>query len=195
MVQEMGAEVFLDLKFHDIPNTVAKAIEVVARLKPYMLTLHTMGGVSMMEAAVRTRTSTFETSGCRSPLLLGVTILTHLDRPQINSLGIMRSVRRQVVFLSKLAEKSGLNGVIASPREVAHIRKAVKEDFVIVTPGVRPLWAAKNDQRRIATPRDAIASGADYVVMGRPILKSKNPPEAAQRILKEIESQGKDATE
>jgi orotidine-5'-phosphate decarboxylase len=168
-LHEQGRECFLDLKFHDIPHTVAKAVESATALRVHLLTLHTSGGAEMLEAAAAIP---------NHPLLLGVTVLTSVDG----------NVQAEVLHLAKLAKASGLNGVIASPHEIHMIREAVGKDFLIVTPGIRPSWAEAGDQKRMMTPAEAVAAGADYIVVGRPIIASNDPAQAAARVLEEMAS-------
>jgi orotidine-5'-phosphate decarboxylase len=187
-----GGSVFLDLKLKDIPNTVAGAVQaIVSGLGPAvcMLTLHCDGGSAMLRAAVAA-------AGPRSmarPLLLGVTVLTSIDAQMLSDeLAVERELTAQVVHLAQLARASGLDGVVASPWEAPAIRQACGPDFLIVTPGIRPDWAASDDQRRTATPAAAIAAGADFLVVGRPISAAADGPQpAAQRIVQEMA----DATE
>ena len=197
MLHDKGCEVFLDLKFHDIPHTVARVTAVAVRCKVFMFNLHTLGGIEMMREAVESAEGESERLGIRRPLILGVTILTSLDRRELNRLGIMRSVRREVIFLSKLAQKAGLDGVVCSPREIRYIRDAVDDDFVIVTPGIRPKGPLpgrdgisngikQEDQKRVAAPAEAVREGADYIVVGRPITEAKDPFEAANAIMEDI---------
>ncbi|HVM61738.1 MAG TPA: orotidine-5'-phosphate decarboxylase [Verrucomicrobiae bacterium] len=166
-LHEQGRDCFLDLKFHDIPNTVAKAVESAAALKVRMLTLHASGGEEMLRAAAAV---------ADHPLLLGVTVLTSVGG----------NVRAEVLRLARLAKKSGLNGVIASPREIHPLRELLGEKFLIVTPGIRPAKAERGDQRRTMTPAEAIIAGADYIVVGRPIVDAASPARAAQRIAEEV---------
>jgi orotidine-5'-phosphate decarboxylase len=168
-LHEQGRECFLDLKFHDIPHTVAKAVESATALRVGLLTLHTSGGAKMLEAAAAIP---------NHPLLLGVTVLTSVGG----------DVQAEVLRLAKIAKASGLNGVIASPHEIHMIRKAVGKDFLIVTPGIRPAWAEAGDQKRVMTPADAIAAGANYIVVGRPIIAADDPAQAARRVLEEMAS-------
>ena len=180
-IHSWGGRVFLDLKFHDIPNTVANAVEEAARRKVFMVTLHTLGGRKMMEEAVK-RTKEISPR----PLLLGVTILTSMGLREMEEVGLKGSVEEEVVRLAQLAHSCGLDGVVASPREARAIRKTLSREFVIVTPGVRPMGAETQDQKRVATPREALAAGAHYVVVGRPICQAPDPVEAAKRILEEL---------
>ena len=166
-LHEQGKECFLDLKFHDIPNTVAKAVESATTLGVRMLTLHTCGGAEMLRTAAAVP---------HRPLLLGVTVLTSVGG----------NVQEEVLRLARLAKRSGLNGVIASPREIHPLREIMVTKFQIVTPGIRPVKSDLADQRRAMTPAEAIIAGADHIVVGRPIIAAKNPAQAAVRIAEEI---------
>ncbi|MBF0567104.1 MAG: orotidine-5'-phosphate decarboxylase [Nitrospirae bacterium] len=187
-IAETGGNIFLDLKFHDIPNTVAGAARAVSKLSVKMFNVHTMGGLEMMAAAVK---AAEQWAPMRRPLILGVTILTSIDKQAMNhQLRISGEVEDQVVYLSCLAERAGLDGVICSPKEIESIRKNVSRNMLIVTPGVRPIWASVQDQKRISTPGEAVIKGASYLVIGRPITK---PPskigtcvDAARLIAEEI---------
>ncbi len=186
VVRRKGCKVFLDLKFHDIPNTVMKASRAAAKQNIYMMTVHAMGGLTMMEKAVESAREEADRLQISPPLILGVTVLTSLDKEDIQAVGIAGKVDEEVLRLVKLCEKAGLDGVIASAKEVPKIRKAVKEDFLIVTPGIRPSWSRKKDQKRVATPEEALDMGADYLVIGRPITAEDDPQDAAKRIIEEI---------
>ena len=178
----LGYEIFLDLKFHDIPNTVAHAVAAGARLPGVrLMTIHASGGAEMMRAAR-------DAAGTRAkrPRLLGVTVLTSLDAATLRSVGVATAPVQQAVALAKLAKASGLDGVVASAHEISEIRKACGPGFLIVVPGIRPATAAADDQARVATPGDAIRAGADYLVVGRPITATAKPREAAMRIGEEI---------
>lgn len=189
LVQKKGAKVFLDLKFHDIPNTVANSVRSAARLGVFMANVHTLGGVEMMRQAVYAADDEAKKLRLDRPKILGVTILTSMDKTDINEIGIDRDLEEQVLYLSKTAKESGLDGVVASPEEVSAIRKNLGKDFIIVTPGIRPAWAkGKGDQKRIMTPKEAIEAGADYIVVGRPIIEAKDPLSAAEKIVEEIEN-------
>jgi orotidine-5'-phosphate decarboxylase len=180
----LGFEVFLDLKFHDIPNTVAGAVRAAADLPGVtLLTLHTSGGIAMMRAAR-------EALGGRKtrPALLGVTVLTSLDAAALRKIGMSGSVRSRAVALAKLAQDAGFDGVVSSAHEVRAIRQACGPKMLIVVPGVRAASGATTDQARVATPAEAIRAGANYIVVGRPITAATNPREAAISIAKEIES-------
>ncbi|HZS08269.1 MAG TPA: orotidine-5'-phosphate decarboxylase [Blastocatellia bacterium] len=185
----MGEEVFLDLKFHDIPNTVAGAAVEAARLGVKIFNLHALGGSAMMRASVEAVDAVASREGLRRPLILGVTVLTSHDQQSLHEIGIDSLVEDQVVRLARLCEASGINGVVASPREISPLRQTItSSNFVILVPGVRPAGAALNDQSRVMTPADAIRAGADYLVIGRPITAAPDPVEAAEKILKEIGS-------
>jgi orotidine-5'-phosphate decarboxylase len=186
-VKDLGGRVFLDLKFHDIPNTVAKAARAAVRMGVDFFDVHASGGRAMMSAASEAAGKEAEAAGIALPVSLAVTVLTSLGADDLrNDLNISNSPEAQVVSLARLAKSCGMGGVVASPREIKAIRDAVGEDFVIVTPGVRPAWSDKADQKRVATPAEAVASGADYLVIGRPILSAKDPVEAAVRIKNEL---------
>lgn len=183
-VQRYGGKVFLDLKYHDIPNTVAKAMCEAARIGLQLVNLHALGGAEMMETAVAAVRKEFSDS--ERPQLLAVTILTSSTAETLRQVGIDHSVEDMVLRLALLAKASGMDGVVASPLEIEMIRKACGPDFLIVTPGVRPSFAAVDDQKRIMTPQAAVLAGADYLVIGRPIAKANNPAEAADLIAAEI---------
>lgn len=184
----MGEKVFLDLKFHDIPNTVAKAGIEAARLGVSIFNLHAMGGSKMMRAAVEAVNEAAERERIPRPLILGVTVLTSHTQESLNEVGIERRLEDEVVALARLCNASGINGVVASPQEIAPIREAVRDRaFVVLTPGVRPAGTALDDQSRVMTPAEAICAGADFLVVGRPITAADDPVVAAQKILEEIE--------
>ncbi len=183
LVHDNGARVFLDLKFHDIPNTVAHAVRSAAKLGVFMVNIHALGGSEMMMKAVEAARESE-----KRPKLLGVTVLTSMDQSAIGEVGIERKIEEEVVSLARLGKESGLDGVVASPNETGLIRKNLGKDFIIVTPGIRPTGAEKNDQKRVMTPKDAIMAGADYIVVGRPITETKDPLGAAKKIIKEMES-------
>jgi orotidine-5'-phosphate decarboxylase len=184
----MGEQVFLDLKFHDIPNTVAGAGVEAARLGARIFNLHALGGSAMMRATVEAVEKASGREGLGRPLILGVTVLTSHDERSLAEVGIGRTIEEEVVRLARLCAASGLDGVVASPREIAPIRDAIsRPDFVILVPGVRPTGAAHYDQSRVMTPAEAVRAGADYLVVGRPITESEDVAQAAQKIVKEIE--------
>jgi len=180
----LGFGIFLDLKFHDIPNTAAGAVAAAAELpKVRLLTLHTLGGAAMMRAAR-------EAVGNKKnrPKLLGVTVLTSMDEAALQGVGISGSAAERALALARLAQQAGLDGVVASGHEARAIREACGPKFLIVVPGVRPASAAANDQSRVTTPAQAIAAGADYLVVGRPITEARKPRDAALAIAREIAS-------
>lgn len=168
-INKKGRKVFLDLKFFDIPNTVEKATLAAAKHKVFMLTLHATGGLEMLRRAK----NAFKGMKKR-PLLIAVTVLTSKDE---------KGTKTRVLDLARLSRKSGLNGIVCSPRETWLIKKVCGKNFIVVNPGIRPVWAAENDQKRVATPEEAIKSGADFIVVGRPITKAKNPVLAVKRLI------------
>ena len=181
-LKEQDKEVFLDLKFHDIPNTVAGAVAAAAELGVKMLNVHASGGMEMMRAAARAAGESES-----RPRVLAVTVLTSIDQTILSEeVGCKRALEEQVLNLAKLASAAGLDGVVASPKEITIIRENLGPDFLIVTPGIRPAWAAKGDQKRVMTPAEALRAGADYIVIGRPITASPNPRDALERIIAEI---------
>ena len=186
MIKKTGARVFLDLKLHDIPNTVAKSVATACSHEIDILNVHALGGLEMMQRAGEA----FQKSAKNPQMkLIAVTILTSHDQKVLDQeLKISQAIPDQVVHLAKLTEKAGLSGVVASPLEVKLIRQAVKKDFCIVTPGIRPASAEFNDQKRVYTPAQAIQKGADYLVIGRPITQALNPSAAFQAIAAEIQS-------
>jgi len=176
---------FLDLKLHDIPNTVAGAVRAAAALEPLLLTLHIAGGPGMMEAA-RNAADLVASQGKRRVKLLGVTVLTSLDDGDLSAVGQQGPVGEQVQRLALLARDRGLDGVVCAPLEVAALRQLCGPDFLLVVPGIRPAGAASSDQKRVMGPRAAIQAGADYLVVGRPITEAAHPAAAAQAILDEL---------
>jgi orotidine-5'-phosphate decarboxylase len=185
LIRDHGGEVFLDLKYHDIPNTVSRAAVEAARLGVKMFNLHALGGREMMTATAEALRDACAGAPSR-PLLLAVTILTSMSGEALQEVGIPFPPAEIVPRLARLAQESGLDGVVASPREIALIRAACGPDFIIVTPGVRPSDAAADDQKRIATPGQAIRAGADFLVVGRPIAKAGDPEAAAAAIVAEM---------
>lgn len=183
-IRAAGAErIFYDCKFHDIPNTVAGASSAAARLDVWMFNVHCSGGFAMMKAAKDAAVETAEREGVTPPLVIGVTVLTSIDRDTLNNeLRVSGTVVYQVVNLAKLAREAGLDGVVSSPHEIEAIRAACGPDFLIVTPGVRPAGGDIGDQKRVMTPAEAIRHGADYLVIGRPIIKAEDPRAAAREI-------------
>ena len=184
LIQKHGGEVFLDLKYHDIPNTVAMASLEAARMGVKLLNLHALGGYEMMARTMETLDANFK--GGERAKVLAVTILTSSTEETLRGVGIELPVPEMVVRLATLAKRAGIDGVVASPQEVSLIREACGPDFLIVTPGVRPAFAALDDQKRIMTPVEAVRTGADYLVIGRPISAAPDPAAAAEAILTEI---------
>jgi orotidine-5'-phosphate decarboxylase len=195
-LKKRNHRVMLDLKYHDIPNTVARACEGAVELGVDMLTIHTAGGFSMLEETVKACLMTADIKKIEKPKLLGVTLLTSIDEAYFNDLfgNIKRTLKEQVLFLARLAHSAGLDGVVASPKEITAIRSECEKDFLIVTPGIRPLGAESADQARTMTPKQAIMAGADYIIVGRPILLAKDPIEATKKIIREIEDANREIT-
>jgi len=188
MIKEAGGRVFLDLKMHDIPNTVAQGARAVARYGADMINVHAAGGREMMSRTAEALVDLERETGRPRPLLIAVTVLTSLDQAAAKEeVGLERTIGEQVKLWARLAQESGLDGVVASPQELPVIREACGQEFVTVIPGVRPAWAEKNDQKRIMTPKEAVEAGASYLVIGRPITQAEDPQEAAAKIIQEIE--------
>jgi orotidine-5'-phosphate decarboxylase len=186
-LRAVNKQVFLDLKLHDIPNTVAQSMKVLTSLGVSMLNVHAAGGMAMMKAAAAAVKSQAEELKVSRPLVIAVTVLTSIDQQEWEGLNYGADLTEQVVHLAKLAQAAGMDGVVASPQEAAAIRKACGEKFVIVTPGIRPANSEVNDQSRIATPSGAIGSGAHFLVVGRPITAAAQPKLATEKIVKEME--------
>ncbi|MDU4960749.1 MAG: orotidine-5'-phosphate decarboxylase [Sporomusaceae bacterium] len=187
MARQAGKAVFLDLKLHDIPNTVSQAVTALARLGVSFISLHAAGGGVMLRQAANAAASAATAAGLARPKLLAITVLTSLGETEWKRLRFAASIGEQAVNLALLAKESGIDGVVASPQEAAAIRQACGEDFLIVTPGVRPAGSAVNDQSRIATPGGAVQAGADYLVIGRPITAAPDPVAAVGAIRQEME--------
>ncbi len=185
---EAGSRVFLDLKFHDIPNTVAQAVDAAVGTGAWMINVHASGGVPMMEAAARAGRDAAARFGRPAPLLIAVTVLTSMDQPTLHATGVDRPLIDHVVALARMAQEAGLQGVVASPQETAAIRHACGDGFAIVTPGIRGAAAGsqKNDQARTMGPAEAVRAGANYIVVGRPIIAAPDPRAAAEAIVKEL---------
>ena len=179
----MGFDVFLDLKFHDIPNTVAKACAAAAELGVWMVNVHSSGGRSMLTAA-REAIDQYE----KKPLLIGVTVLTSLSAEELSEIGMEGTPEQAVNRLAKLAQSTGLDGVVCSPLETTMLRESCGSDFKLITPGVRPAGSSQDDQTRIMTPEDAIKNGSDYLVIGRPITQAENPAAALESISESIQN-------
>jgi len=190
-IHELGGQIFVDLKLHDIPNTVAAAGKVLTRLNCKMFNVHAAGGREMMSKVAQESREEALKLGIEAPLILAVTVLTSISDQELAQEMFVSNLKVEelVVKWALMAKESGLGGVVCSPREIVPIREACGPDFKILTPGIRPLWSAANDQKRITTPRDALQMGADYMVIGRPILKDADPRAAAQRIIDELEVQ------
>jgi orotidine-5'-phosphate decarboxylase len=187
LIQSLGGEIFLDLKFHDIPNTVAKAAIEATRLGVKMFNVHASGSLEMMRLTVKEVERVSRQQKLRRPIMLGVTVLTSLGQEDLQRLGVEHKIADQVVRLALLTKEAGMDGVVASPHEVADIRQACGQRFVIVTPGIRPADSQRNDQQRVMTPADAVRAGVDYIVVGRPILEAKNPIMAAREIVAKMD--------
>jgi len=185
-VRATGASVFLDLKFHDIPNTVAKAVAAAVRLDVQMLTVHTSGGGEMLKAAEQAAEETAWKCGRIPPLVLGVTVLTSLDTAALREIGLDVNVEYQVRRLATVAMKAGLRGLVCSPQEVVKLRQVIPPAMQLVTPGIRTGAEKADDQKRTMSPKDAIAAGANWLVIGRPIYAAENPRAAAEKILESL---------
>jgi len=178
--------VFLDLTFHDIPNTVARAIKATAAINTFMMTVHTSGGRAMLQAAIDASMEVSLITGKARPLIIGVTVLTSLDQADLNMTGVTDNINDQVLRLADLAQSCGLDGVVSSPYEIAALRKHCGQDFALVVPGIRPEGVSKDDQKRTMTPAEAIKKGASYLVIGRPLTQAKDPRAAAKAILESL---------
>src|SRR5580692_310945 len=185
-IRERGALVFLDLKFHDIPNTVAKAVAMATRLDVQMLTVHASGGTEMLKAAEKSAEETAYKLGRTPPLVLGVTVLTSLDLAALREVGLDVNVEYQVRRLATVATKAGLRGLVCSPLEIAALRKTIPSQVQLVVPGIRTGAEKADDQKRTMTPREAIAAGANWLVIGRPITAAENPRATAEKILETL---------
>jgi len=185
-IQRKGGKVFLDLKFHDIPNTVKGAVKSATRWGVLMLTVHTSGGREMLKEAVSAANTAAKQLKTVRPKIFGVTVLTSMDNKALSDIGVDKKVKDIVLYLAKTAKDSGLDGIVASAKELPLVKKALGKDFSVITPGIRPLTHEKADQKRVVTPSEAIKKGADFIVVGRPITGAKNPKLAAEEILSEM---------
>jgi orotidine-5'-phosphate decarboxylase len=187
-IVDAGSRVFLDLKYHDIPNTVEQAVEAAVGTGAWMINVHASGGTAMMQAAARAARETSARLGRPAPLIIGVTVLTSMDQEALRATGVERPVLEQVIALARLTRQAGLQGVVASAQETRAIRQACGPEFQIVTPGIRGAAAGadRNDQSRTMGPADAIRAGASYIVVGRPIIAAPNPRAAAAAIVEEL---------
>lgn len=189
-INNLGGQVFVDLKLHDIPNTVAQAGKVLTRLNCYMFNVHAAGGREMMKKVAEEVAKEADKLGINNPLTLAVTVLTSISQQELETDMFIKDMKIEelVVKWALMAKESGIRGVVCSPQEIRAIRTACGPDFKIVTPGIRPHWAATNDQKRITTPKEAIELSADYIVIGRPITAAADPIEAAKKITEELEA-------
>jgi len=185
MIKEKGCDIFLDLKFHDIPNTVANASRAATRIGVYMFNVHALGGFEMMKAAAEAAADEAGKLKIERPKVIAVTVLTSMDKSGLKKIGVNDKMEEEVVRLAGLAKEAGLDGVVASPKEAKLVRERLGGDFLIVTPGIRPA-SSKDDQKRVATPRSALKDGADFIVVGRPITGAADIAGAAKEILKDI---------
>jgi len=185
-IQELGKKVFLDLKLHDIPNTIAETVRVAVKHGIHMLTLHSSGGREMMARAAEAAAAEAEKEGRTKPFLLAVTVLTSLKGDELREIGVTSDVAPQVLRLAKLAKEAGMDGLVCSSQEIEIIKKEIGRDFLVVVPGIRPSWAEAGDQKRIMTPSQAVQKGADYLVIGRPIIEAPSPYEAFLKIVSEL---------
>jgi len=187
-IAETGSRVFLDLKYHDIPNTVEQAVEAAVDTGAWMINVHASGGTAMMQAAARAAREASAKLGRPAPLMIAVTVLTSMDEDALRAVGVARPVIDQVIALARLTQQAGLQGVVASAQETSAIRQACGPDFQIVTPGIRGASAGteRNDQSRTMGPAEAIKAGASYIVVGRPIIAAQDPRAAAEAIVEEL---------
>ena len=183
-----GVRIFLDLKFHDIPNTVANAVSAAVKMGIWMLTVHTMGGTDMLRAAAKAAADNIKTTGHTKPIIVGVTVLTSHNTENLPELGITRPLANQVTSLALMAKEAGLDGVVCSPLEAASLREQCGQDFVLVTPGIRSQHSTTKsaDQRRTLGPSEALRAGSNYLVVGRPVIAAQNPHAAAKEIISQF---------
>ncbi len=189
-LSDAGAPVFLDLKFNDIPNTVGGAVRACGPLNPFMLTVHALGGAAMLRAAMAAAFRLGDAAGGERPRVVAITVLTSMDAADLSALGLSGTVSDAVGRLAGIAQECGLDGVVSSAHEVERLRAQCGVDFRLVVPGIRPAWSSTDDQKRIVTPGEAMALGADYLVVGRPITRADEPVEAARRIVGEMAASG-----
>jgi len=191
-IKKTGAKVFLDLKYHDIPNTVERTAQAACDLGVDLFNVHALGGFEMMECAAKAVWNWTQEHGRPGPKVLGVTVLTSLSEASLKDVmgETNRTLEEEVLMLARMASSAGLDGVVASPEEIVPIKEACGKEFIVLTPGVRPQGSEMGDQKRVLTPGEAIRRGADYLVVGRPILSALNPREVAGAILKEMEDAG-----
>jgi orotidine-5'-phosphate decarboxylase len=189
-LHKTNKKIFLDLKYHDIPNTVKNAAAAAAKKGIFMMNFHCLGGKKMLEAAVK---GAEEAAGGKRkrPILLGVTVLTSMDDGDLGKIGMAGSVKEKVMEFAKLALEAGLDGVVGSAEETAGIKKLCGKDFIVVTPGIRPLWSESGDQKRVVSPSEAVANGSDYIVVGRPVIEADDPRETVAKIIEEMELKGR----
>lgn len=185
-IKSADIKVFLDLKFHDIPTTVSLAGQAAVDLGVDLFNVHAFGGEQMMKKLSKDIDDYCSKNSKPRPLIVAVTVLTSMDATSLSELGLEQEPRDMVSHLASIAKISGLDGVVASPEEASEIKSKIGSEFLVITPGIRPVWASKDDQRRVKTPLEAIKAGADYLVIGRPILKAQNPVEAIDKILEEV---------
>ena len=185
-ISETGIKIFLDLKFHDIPNTVAGAIKASLNMEPYMMTVHLSGGYNMLHRTMEEVKEYCAKNSLKIPLILGVSVLTSIDDNDFTSLGLIGKVEDQVIRLAKLAKDAGLDGMVCSAKELKIVKKKMGQNLILVTPGIRPAGGIMNDQKRITTPSQAVSDGADFLVIGRPITEAINPVQALNNISLEI---------
>lgn len=188
LIKDNGIRCFLDLKFHDIPNTVAGAVRSVARTGADMMTIHLSGGRAMVKAALKAAQDESIKLEIERPNIVGVSVLTSLSGDDLHEIGIDKSPGEHAAHLARFASSCGLDGLVCSAEDLPHVRHEVPKTLTLITPGIRPAWSAKGDQKRIATPSSALKAGADLLVIGRPISESTNPVQAVEKIISEMES-------
>ena len=186
VIAQTGVNIFLDLKFHDIPNTVIGAIQASLNMQPYMMTVHLSGGFNMLKKSMDSIKSSYANGSLQRPLILGVSVLTSIDNTDFDCLGLSGKVEDQVLRLAQLAISAGLDGLVCSAKELKILRRELGSNFILVTPGIRLKDGEINDQKRIVTPYQALTDGANYLVIGRPITASKDPKQALTNIIKEM---------